>query len=91
MNKIKKIVQVVHEGDYRNTRYSFEMPINEELKPGDIVCVQTKGNGKQVARCVTRGLTLNDELIDMMMCGKKVTGKVLGKYDYREYGDEEEV
>lgn len=81
---MKNIVQVVHEERYNNERYSFEVPLDVTLEKGDIVLVATK-NGNRIAHCVTKTVMMSDEMIDMMMCGKKVTGKVLGKYEYKEF------
>lgn len=82
---MKNIVQVIHEGDiYNRNRYCFEVPIDIILEKGEMVLVATK-NGNKIARCATRTVMMSDEMIDMMMFGKKVTGKVLGKFEYKEF------
>ena len=83
---MKNIVQVIHEDicNYNNERYSFEVPLDIQLEKDDVVLVATK-YGNRIARCVTKTVMMSDEMIDMMMRGKKVTGKVLGKFEYKEF------
>ena len=81
---MKNIVQVIHEERYNNERYSFEAPLDVYLEKDDVVLVATK-NGNKIARCVTKTVMMSDDMIDMMMYGKKVTGKVLGKFEYKEF------
>lgn len=81
---MKNIVQVIHKDIYNNERYSFEVPLDIQLEKDDVVLVATK-YGNKIARCVTKTVMMSDEMIDMMMHGKKVTGKVLGKFEYKEF------
>jgi len=81
---MKNIVQVIHEGDYNRGRYCFEVPLDITLEKGDVVLVATK-NGNRLAHCATKTIMMSDEMVDMMMFGKKVTGKVLGKFEYKEF------
>lgn len=81
---MKNIVQVIHDADYNKQRYCFEVPLDIALEKGDVVMVATK-NGNRVAHCATKTVMMSDEMIDMMMWGKKVTGKVLGKFEYKEF------
>ena len=84
---MRNIVQVVHEERYNSGRYAFEVPIRVQLKPGDVVLVKTKA-GDKIARCVTKNVMMSDDMIDMMMNGKKVTGQVLGKFEYQDFSVE---
>lgn len=84
---MRNIVQVVHEERYTSGRYAFEVPIRVQLKPGDVVLVKTKA-GDKIARCVTKNVMMSDDMIDMMMNGKKVTGQVLGKFEYQDFSVE---
>lgn len=79
---MKNIVQVIHQE--LGTRFAFECPLDAKLKKGEIVCVNTR-RGNTIATCVSDSVMMSDEMIDMMMWGKKVTGKVLGKYEYKEF------
>lgn len=79
---MKNIVQVIHQEF--GTRFAFECPLDVKLKKGEIVCVNTR-RGNTIATCVSDSVMMSDEMIDMMMWGKKVTGKVLGKYEYKEF------
>lgn len=81
---MKNIVQVIHEEGYTKDRYCFEVPLDITLAKDDVVLVATK-NGNKIARCATKTVMMSDEMIDMMMWGKKVIGKVLGKFDYKEF------
>ena len=84
---MRNIVQVVHEERYTIGRYAFEVPISVQLKSGDVVLVKTKA-GDKIARCVTKNVMMSDDMIDMMMNGKKVTGQVLGKFEYQDFSVE---
>lgn len=81
---MKNIVQVEHEEQYNDIRYAFEVPLDIQLEKGDVVLVAT-ARGNKIARCVTKSVMMSDDMIDMMMYGKKVTGKVLGRYSYEEF------
>lgn len=80
---MKNIVQVIHETNC-GSRYAFEVPLDVKLENGDVVLVDTR-HGTAVATCVTNSVMMSDEMIDMMMYGKKVLGKVLGKFDYKPF------
>ena len=86
---MRNIVQVVHEECYNSGRYAFEVPLKVQLKPGDVVLVKTK-TGDKIARCVTKNVMMTDDMIDMMMNGKKVTGRVLGKFEYQDFSADAE-
>lgn len=82
---MKNIVQVMHQG-MCGGRYAFEVPLDVKLEKGDVVQVDTR-HGDAIATCVTNSVMMSDEMIDMMMSGKKVTGKVLGKYEYKSFDE----
>ena len=86
---MRNIVQVVHEECYNSGRYAFEVPLKVQLKPGDVVLVKTK-TGDKIARCVTKNVMMTDDMIDMMMNGKKVTGQVIGKFEYQDFSADAE-
>ena len=82
METVLNIVQVKHEGN--DKRYTFAVPLNVELKKGDMVLVSTR-YGDVMAKCVTDSRLLSNGVIDMIMQGKTVTGTVLGKYEYKSF------
>lgn len=84
---MKNIVQVMH-NPMCGGRYAFEVPLDAKLEKGDVVRVGTR-HGDTIATCVTNSVMMSDEMIDMMMCGKEVTGKVLGKYEYKSFDEDE--
>lgn len=87
MKKMKNIVQVMH-NPMCGSRYAFEVPLDVKLEKGDVVQVDTR-HGDAIATCVTNSIFMSDEMIDMLMCGRKVTGKVLGKYEYKSFDEKE--
>lgn len=79
------IVQIEHKG--YPVRYTFEVPYGVKLKKGDIVQVKDK-RGYHIVECVTDSHEVDDELLDMIMNGKKVTASVTGVYNLAEFGEE---
>ena len=82
MKRMLNIVQVKHKGN--DKRYTFAVPLDVELKKGDLVLVATR-YGDVMAECVTDSSHLPDKIIDMIMEGKEVTGIVVGKYEYKSF------
>lgn len=86
-----KVVLVKHEvGGYpQGNEYSFLVPYGEDLKQGDIVRVQTR-RGTKLAECTSDSVEVSREflrLLERVAVGsdKNFTGKVLGKYEYRDF------
>ena len=81
------IVQVVYKNS--NIRYVFEVPEGVKLLKGDLV--ETHNVCMNIAQCVTDSEEVSENVVDMIMEGKKVTAKITGKYtleSYREANNE---
>lgn len=76
--------------DVFKKRYTYNVPFEEELKKGDLVKVKTQ-NGREIAAiCTTDSKCVEDDIVDMIMCGDAVLSNVIGVYEYKPYdGDEE--
>lgn len=87
---VKNIVQVCLMEDAFKKRYTYTVPFEEELKKGDLVKVKNR-NGREIAAiCATDSKRVEDEIVDMIMCGNVVLSSVIGVYKYKPYdGDEE--
>ena len=79
------IVQVVHIGGF-GARFTFEVPAGIKLKKGQMVQVKDK-RGYHMCECVTDSHDLDEEVIDMIMNGKKVTAAVTGVYSLTKFYD----
>lgn len=81
------IIQVVHLEDVTKTRYTYEVPQNVRIEKGVLLEVHNKF-GKAVVRSVTASSNVDENVLDMIMEGKKVTAKVTGVYkliDFEEF------
>ena len=87
---VKNIVQVYLIEDFFKKRYTYNVPFERKLKKGDVVKVKNQ-NGREIpAICATDSKYVEDDIIDMIMCGAAVLSSVIGVYEYKPYdGDEE--
>ena len=64
MIKTIKIVTVKHQG--MNVPFTFEVPDNLDLAPGDRVLVNTKKAHCEMARCMTPSFEIDDVTLEAM-------------------------
>lgn len=81
------IIQVVHLEDVTKTRYTYEVPPYMRINKGILLQVHNK-YGKAVVRSVTDSSDVDDNVLDMIMEGKKVTAKVTGVYKLLDFEEE---
>lgn len=87
---VKNIVQVYLMEDVLKKRYTYNVPFGKELKRNDVVKVKNCNGREIVAICATDSKCVEDDIVDMIMCGNAVLSSVIGVYEYKPYdGDEE--
>lgn len=87
---VKNIVQVYLIEDFFKKRYTYNVPFGKELKNGDVVRVKNR-NGREIAAiCATNSKCVEDDIVDMIMCGASVLSSVIGVYEYKSYDGNEE-
>lgn len=86
----KNIVQVCLMEDVFKKRYTYNVPFGKELKKGDLVKVKNR-NGREIAAiCATDSKCVENDIVDMIMCGDAVLSSVIGVYEYKSYNGDEE-
>lgn len=80
--EMSNIVQVRFLQDPSKKRYTFNVPCNEKICKGDVVRIRNKNDSEMIAIAETNSAELSDDIIDMIMEGKKVTSWIIGKYEY---------
>ena len=87
---VNNIAQVYLAEDVFKKRYTYNVPFEQRLKKGDLVKVKNRNGREIVAICATDSKCVEDDIVDMIMCGDAVLSNVIGVYEYKPYdGDEE--
>lgn len=87
---VKNIVQVYLMEDIFKKRYTYNVPFGKALKKGDVVKVKDQNGGELAAICATDSKFIEDDIVDMIMCGNAVLSGVIGIYRYESYTKTEE-